>query len=297
MPKTLTISRPDDYISFLGGETGHPLVGIVDFAAVSPVRYSLNCYEVYALFLHSKVADNLTYGGSRYGHASGNLICVAPGQIGGREDDETVIDLDGYALLFHPDLLVGTPLEKEIRNFAFFDYSANEALFLNRDEQSVVAQLIRNIRDEIRQPSDAFQNAIIIGFITVILNICNRAFARQYSRTLLPGNDIVMKFSTLLNDFYYSGQQHVYGIPTVKYFADKLCVSPNYLSELVRKASGESVGTLIRNHIIRLAKNRLIACRNVSQVAYSLGFAYPQHFCRLFKRHTGLTPGQYFVDK
>ncbi|MCM1051629.1 MAG: helix-turn-helix domain-containing protein [Paenibacillus sp.] len=297
MKNILKVNFPEDYLSYIGAASRHPLIGVVDFGSVSPIRSSLNNYGVYGLFLHSKVRDDLSYGLGAFCGASGSLICVAPGQIGGREDSGDLIDIDGWALLFHPKLIAGTHLEKEMKGgFSFFDYSANEALFLEEDERESLVSLIRSIQTEIEKPADGEQNAIIVSYISVILHLCNRAYARQFCQIRQSSDDILVRLSALLNEYFDSGRQLSDGIPGVLYFADRLCMSPNYFSDLLKKTTGENASNFIREHIVRLAKNKLISSGNISQVAYDLGFEYPQHFSRMFKKHTGMTPTQYLAS-
>lgn len=295
MPKILKVETPSDLITYMGGESRHPLVGIIDFDEVSPIPSSLNDYGVYGIFMHSEVRNDLTYGRGSFGGASGSLICVAPGQIGGREDIGDLIDIDGWALLFHPDLLIGTPLEKGIRKFSYFDYSANEAVFLEDSEKESIASLMLNIKEEIGHARDSEQDAIITGYITVILHLCNRAYNRQFQMIRRNSDDILVRLSAFLNEYYNNGLQFKYGVPGVQYFADKLCMSTNYFSDMVKKTTGENAGNFIRNQIVRIAKNRLVSTGNISQVAYDMGFEYPQHFSRMFKKHTGMTPSQYMA--
>lgn len=297
MKNILKVNKPGDYLSYVGAASRHPFVGIVDFESISPIRSSLNNYGVYALFMHSKVRDDLSYGRGAFGSSSGSLICVAPGQIGGREDVGDLIDIDGWALLFHPDLIAGTHLEKEMGNFSFFDYSTNEALHLDETEQAEFASLMKSIKDETEKPADSEQNDIIIGYISVMLHLCNRAYARQFSQMRQNSDDILVRLSSLLNEYFDSRRQLSEGIPGVQYFADKLCMSSNYFSDLVKKTTGENAGNFIREHIVRLAKNRLMSGAGISQVAYDLGFEYPQHFSRMFKKHTGMTPTQISLKK
>ena len=296
MKNILKVNMPGDYLSYVGAASRHPLVGVVDFEKISPIRSSLNNDGVYGLFMHTKVRDDLSYGRGAFSGASGSLICVAPGQIGGREDAGDLIDIDGWALLFHPDLIAGTYLEKEMRGFSYFDYSANEALFLQEDERKSIVGLIKSIQSEAERSPDIEQNAIIVSYISVILHLCNRAYSRQFSQIRQSSDDILVRLSALLNEYFDRGMQLSQGIPGVQYFAGKLCMSPNYFSDMLKKTTGENASNFIREHIVRLAKNKLMACGNVSQVAYDLGFEYPQHFSRMFKKHTGITPSQYLAS-
>ena len=298
MPNILKVNMPGDYCRHVGIPSYHPLVAVVDFKAISPMPSSLNSLGVYGLFMHSRIREDVTYGSRPLEGGDGSLVCVAPGQLYGREDVGDLIDLDGWGLIFHPNLLVGNQLEREIRNFTFFDYSANEALMLIDNERELLTSIVNNIQYELQHGTDdKNRDSIIIGYLSVMLHHCNRFYNRQFIAMLNSGNDMLVQFNNLLNDYFDSGRQLVNGIPGVQYFADKMNMSSNYFSDLIKKLSGESPGNIIRNHIIRLAKNMLIAKGNVSQVAYDLGFDYPQHFTRMFKKHTGMTPKQFHIGE
>lgn len=294
MKKILNINTPGEYCNHVGLPILHPLVAVVDFSSISPMPSSLNNLGVYGLFMHSRLRDDLTYGSRNFGSGNGTLVCTAPGQLYGREDAGDLIELDGWGLLFHPDLLIGTQLESDIGKFSFFDYSTNEGLVMEEYEKEKLTSLVGYIQDELENGIvDNDRNNIIVGYLTSLLHHCNRFYNRQFSTMQSNNEDILVKLSLLINEYFDSGKQLTDGIPGVSYFADKMCMSPSYFSDLMKKSTGESAGNFIRNHIIRRAKNQLIATGNVSQVAYDLGFDYPQHFSRMFKKHTGLTPKQY----
>ncbi len=297
MTKLLKIDTPRDYLDYVGATGRHRLVGVIDFEEVSPIPSSINDYGVYGIFMHSRVRDDLTYGSGGFWGSTGSLICVAPGQVGGRDAPGELVDIDGWALLFHPDLLAGTLLEREMDRFSFFDYSANEALFMDERERDVLVSLMRNISEETARDADSEQDGIIVSYISAMLHYCNRAYQRQFSTLRRSSDDILVRLSGVLNDYYDRGLQLEHGLASVQYCAERLCMSPNYFGDMIRKYTGESAGNFIRHHVVRMAKNMLIASGSVSKVAYDLGFDYPQHFTRMFKNHVGMTPSQYLLSK
>lgn len=293
MSKILKVRNPNDYSRYLGLAEQHPLVCIIDYEEVSPIRHSLNNYSVYGLFLRDDATVNLDYGCGRYDYEKGSLMCVAPGQIGGKEDDEERVSITGWALLFHPDLLHGTPLEKTIKSYTFFDYRVNEALHMTDEEHDTLVSLMRQIRDEVKRTRDDVQDAIIVNYIGLVLNFCQRFYNRQFITRKLDNSDMLMKFERLLHDYFDGVLQLKLGLPTVQYCADKLCMSANYFGDMVKKTTGDTASSYIRQYVIRQAKNELATGASVAQAAYTLGFAYPQHLSRMFKQQTGMTPSEY----
>lgn len=293
MGKILKVNKPSDYSAWVGQTDPHELVSVINYSELSPVRYSLNNYDVYGLFLQGEEGMDLVYGSGKYDYSSGTLICVAPGQLGGKEDNGELVHLTGWAVLFHPDILQGTGLEKDIKNFSFFDYRVNEALHMTSEERDVMITLFRQLERELKFPSDDMQNRIIVGFINLLLRYAQRFYNRQFVTRTIVNNDILSKFETLLKEYFEADRQLSEGLPTVQYCSECLCMSPNYLSDVVKRMSGETANRYIKRFIVQLAKNRLVAGMNSSQVAYSLGFDYPQHFARMFKKMTGETPRDY----
>lgn len=294
MTKLLKVSNVSDYSEYLGHKDIHPLISVINYSEVSPVRHCLCNYSVFGLFLRDDVTVDLNYGFGKYDYKEGTLICVAPGQIGGKEDNGELVNIKGWAVLFHPDLLHGTHLEQTIKDYSFFDYSINEALHMSNEEHETLVSLIRQIRDEItHNKHDEIQNTIIVGFLEVMLNYCRRFYNRQFLTRKIENTDLLKNFSKLLCEYFDEEKQLSLGIPTVQYCADKLCVSANYFGDLIKKSTGETASHYIRRHIIQLAKNKLASGETINQTAYELGFEYPQHFSRMFKRCTGTTPKEY----
>ena len=293
MGNILKVKNVNDYGKYVGCAEQHPLVCVVDYAAVSPVHSSLNDYSVYGIFFHDEAELELAYGRGRYDYKQGTVICVAPGQIGGKEDDGREIALTGWALLFHPDLLHGFPLEKNIKDYSFFDYRINEALHMTYEEQEILVSLMRQIQTELSGKHDELQNAIIVGYIELVLNFCRRFYNRQFMTRKIENSDILVRFDRLLRDYFEDKLQLTLGMPTVQYCADKLCMSPNYFGDVIKKTTGDTASNHIRRFVIQMAKNGLAAGETVSQVSDRLGFEYPQHFSRMFKKQEGFPPSEY----
>lgn len=293
MSKIMKIKNVSDYSRYLGHTDRHPLVSVINYAEVSPIRHSLNSYSVYGIFFHDQQDIDLTYGCGKYDYKSGTVICVAPGQIGGKEDNGERVMLTGWALLFHPDLLRGTTLSKNIKQYTFFDYRVHEALHMTDEEHDIFVSLMQQIRNELQKPHDELQNAILIAYIELVLNFCQRFYNRQFTTRKLENSDILMKFDNLLNDYYEKNIQLTLGLPTVQYCADKLCMSPNYFGDVIKKTTSDTASNYIRQYVIQRVKNELATGASIVQVADDLGFKYPQHLSRMFKQQTGITPSEY----
>ena len=235
MSKILKVRNVNDYGRYLGCADRHPLVCIIDYADVSPIRHSLNNYSVYGLFLRDDADVDLDYGCGKYDYNKGTLLCVAPGQIGGKEDNGEQVAITGWALLFHPDLLHGFPLEKHIKDYSFFDYRVNEALHMTDEEHTILVSLMRQIREELGKKPDGLQDAILVGYIELALNFCQRFYNRQFVTRRIENSDILVRFDRLLRSYFEDKLQLTLGLPTVQYCADKLCMSPNYFGDVIKK--------------------------------------------------------------
>ena len=293
MGNILKVNRVSDYSAYHGLTDRHQLVSVIDFEEISPIRHSLNQYGVYGLFMHRNLSVDLTYGCGKYDYTNGTLICVAPGQIGGKEDDGDRIELDGWALLFHPDLLHGTLLGKRIKEYSFFDYRINEALHMTENEYDIFASFMRQIKDELENKHDDVQDLIIVGYIELMLNFCRRFYNRQFITRKLENSDILAKFEALLHEYFKNGSQETCGLPSMQYFSDRLCLSSNYLGDLIKKTTGNTATFHIRKFVMQEAKNNLASGMTISETAYALGFDFPQHLSRMFKKYEGISPTQY----
>lgn len=283
------------YNDMVGQETLHPLVSVVDLAKSGPLMQKRWRFGFYALFLKQVKCGDITYGRNYYDYQEGTIMCVAPGQIIGIKGDAgEYSDPKGTALLFHSDLIRGTSLGRNINDYTFFSYEANEALHLSESEREVVTDCFRKIELELRRPIDKHSKSLIVNNIELLLNYCVRFYDRQFITRENVNRDIIVRFEKLLNEYFVSGKPQTEGLPTVQYCADKLNLSANYLGDLIKKETGRSAQEQIQVMLTDIAKERVLdKSKSVSEVAYELGFKYPQHFTRLFKKRTGYTPKEY----
>lgn len=197
-------------------------------------------------------------------------------------------------LLFHPDLIKGTSLGQEIKSYSFFSYNSSEALHLSDEEKGIILDCLDKIKLELTHPIDKLSKRLIARNIQLLLDYCMRFYNRQFETRSQSNKDVLTRFESLLDDYFLSGKPQTEGLPTVKYFADKVFLSPNYFGDLIKKETGKTAQEYIQNKLIDTAKE-LIAGTNktVSQIAYELGFQYSQHFNRIFKKNVGQTPREY----
>ena len=222
---------------------------------------------------------------------------MAPGQTGGKEDNGERVALKGWALLFHPDLIRGTFLEGRMHRYSFFAYNVNEALHMRPGERDILVACLKLIKQEFHAPDDGCRDSIIVGLIDIVLQYCSRFYNRQFSSHRQQNSDILTRFEQLMHSYYDSERQLTDGLPTVQACASELCLSSNYFADLIKKQTGITAGEHIHRFVMSMAKSRLTAGEQVCQVAYALGFEYPQHFSRLFKKMEGCTPSEYIASR
>lgn len=295
MEKVVKLDHVDQYNSLYGLETLHPLVSVVDLTkATRSVNHVQMTYGLYALFLKGTKSCDIKYGRKNYDYQEGTIVCFAPGQSASVEMIEEEVKPEVYGIVFHPDLIRGTSLGKTIKDYTFFSYAVNEALHLSDQEKEIVMDCLNKINIELEHAIDKHSKSLIAMNIELLLNYCMRFYERQFITRKVENKDALTKFEQLLDDYFRDSEQVPEGLPTVKYFADKICLSSNYFGDMVKKETGKTPQEHIQDKIIELAKGYIVETdETVSQIAYSLGFQYPQHFCRLFKRRVGCTPNEY----
>ena len=295
MDKILNLDSVDLYNKLYGLETLNPLVSVIDLnkatSSVDLIRFN---YGIYALYLKLEKACDIKYGRQTYDYQEGTIVCFAPGQTAETNPTTDKVQVNAHGILFHPDLLRGTSLGKNIKKYTFFSYEVNEALHLSEEERSIVMDCLKIIRMELEHGVDKHSKTLLVNHIELLLNYCMRFYGRQFITRGKTNRDVLTRFENLLDEYFESTLAEQDGLPTVKYFADKLCLSSNYFGDMFKKETGKSPQEYIQEKVIELAKERISGTADtVSQIAYSLGFQYPQHFCRLFKKRVGYTPSEY----
>ena len=295
MDKILNLDSVDLYNKLYGLETLNPLVSVIDLnkatSSVDLIRFN---YGIYALYLKLEKACDIKYGRQTYDYQEGTIVCFAPGQTAETNPTTDKVQVNAHGILFHPDLLRGTSLGKNIKKYTFFSYEVNEALHLSEEERSIVMDCLKIIRMELEHGVDKHSKTLLVNHIELLLNYCMRFYERQFITRGKTNRDVLTRFENLLDEYFESTLAEQDGLPTVKYFADKLCLSSNYFGDRFKKETGKSPQEYIQEKVIELAKERISGTADtVSQIAYSLGFQYPQHFCRLFKKRVGYTPSEY----
>ena len=294
MKTILQVSNPNVYAQHVNAPVLHPLVSVIHYDEVSPIRSSLNRYAVYGLFIQRNFPKNLTYGMKMFDAPDGSIIAVEPGQIGGREDDGEDIYISGWVLLFSPQLIHGTDLEPRMKDYRYFSYFATETLVMETAEWGRITQLLTQLRHELQENADSpALRTVILGYIRLILEYCNRIYLRQLSKEDNRSSDLLKRFNNLLREYYFQERQLDMGVPSVRYCADQLAYSARYLGDVIHRATGGTAIGYIHSFVIEQGKNLLMNGHNINETAHLLGFDYPHHFTRLFKKMTGLTPREY----
>ncbi len=283
------------YNVFNNNETLHPLVSVVDLAKAAPRQASNMYYGFYTVFLKDVICGDLRYGKNTYDYQEGTLVFIAPGQVVSVETQGGAFyQPKGYALVFHPDMIHGTPLGKHIQEYTFFGYHSNEALHISERERKIVLDCFSKIEYELEHAIDKHSKRLIVSTIEMLLNYCIRFYDRQFITRDTVHKGILERFEGLLNGYFLTDKPHTIGLPSVAYCAGELHLSASYFGDLVKKETGKTAQDYIQSKVIDVAKEKIFEPgKSVSEIAYELGFKYPQHFTRLFKQKVGQSPNEY----
>jgi AraC-like DNA-binding protein len=280
--------------AFNNHPTLHPLVSVVDLSKAPARQHARVNYGFYTIFLKDIKCGDLRYGCNYYDHQEGTLVFLAPGQVVGIENNGELYQPQGYALVFHPDLIRGTALGRHIGDYTFFSYEVHEALHLSESERKIILDCFSKIQFELTQTIDKHSKTLIVSNIELFLNYCTRFYDRQFITRDTAHKGILERFEGLLNNYFQSDRPQMLGLPSVAYCAAELNLSANYFGDLIKKETGRSAQEYIQAKVMDMAKEQIFdKSRSVSQIAYGLGFKYPQHFTRLFKQRVGQSPNEY----
>ena len=275
----------------------HPLISVIDYSRVdvgnAPKKGGFTC-DFYSI--NFKKYCSFLYGRQPFDHKEGTLHCTAPGQIITYDKRKEKDSSEGLGLYFHPELIRKTALGSKINDYTFFAYNANEALHLSEQEKQILITLFGQIRIEYNTNIDVFTQELIISNIELLLNYCKRFYNRQFITRTNQSKDVIIEFEKLLLNYFKLRNSKENNIPTVKFCAGVLNLSPNYLSDLLKKETGKSAKEHIHLHLLEKSKTQLLNTnKSIKEIAYSLGFEYSQSFSKLFKKKTGLSPSEFRI--
>jgi len=277
-----------------GHQTWHPLVTVIDQSKSNAIQPYKFLSELYIVFLKDEKCADLLYGKTHYDYQEETLLFIAPGQLAGLDEENTMIQPNGWALAFHPDFIRGTALARQIKDYHYFSYNVSEALHVSSMEKSSLLESFRKIQHELMHPIDKHSRKLIISNIELFLNYCERFYERQFITREQHNKDVLIKFEETLDNYFASDKQALNGLVSVAYCAEQLHLSPKYFGDLIKKETGTTAQEHIQSKIIDVAKQRMFdISKSISEIAYEMGFKYPQHFTRLFKRKVGQSPQDY----
>lgn len=290
-----TISQLHDIIGV--EKPKHPLISVIDYSKVivenAPQEGSFTC-DFYSI--NFKKYCSFLYGRQQFDHQEGTLHCTAPNQIIAYDKQKEKDSSEGLGLYFHPELIRKTALGNKINEYTFFSYSENEALHLSEQEKQTLLTLFEQIKTEFNTNIDKFTQDLIISNIELLLNYCKRFYNRQFLTRTNQSKDVIVEFENCLLNHFKLEEINGNNTMTVKYCADLLNLSPNYLSDLLKKETGKSAQEHIQLHLLEKSKTQLLnSNKSVKEIAYALGFEYPQSFSKLFKKKTGISPSEFRI--
>jgi len=291
--KVETISELHQIAGF--PKPNHPLITIIDYSNVDiqngPESGSFICgfYSV-----NFKNNCSFMYGRQTFDHQEGSLLCTAPGQVITFDRKKEVTVTEGWGLYFHPELIRNTPLGKKIQEYSFFSYAENEALHLSEQEKQTLLSILKQMENEYNTNIDHYSHDLILSNIELLLNYCKRFYGRQFITRTNQNKDVIVRFEEFMTNYFYPYEPKNNGIPTVKLCAEAMNLSPNYLSDLLKSETGKTTQEHIHYHLLEKAKTLLVnSGKSINEIAFELGFEYPQNFSKLFKKKVGTTPTLY----
>ena len=294
MENIIKLETIQDYNNLLGTKTLHPLVSVTDLSTLKSIRHCRKNFGFYCVFYKELACGTLQYGRNKYDYEDGTLVFISPGQIAGINDDGETVNPKGIVLMFHADLLYGTPLARRMKDYTFFSYESNEALHMSDRERRIILNCFHEIREELEHTIDKHTKQIITSNIETLLNHCVRFYERQFVTREVVNRDLLTNFERILQQYFDSEKTSTIGLPSVQYCAEQMHLSPNYFGDLVKREPGKSAQEYIQLAIRERVKELLAESnKTISEIAYELGFKYPHHLSRIFKKVIGITPNEY----
>ncbi|MFD2573015.1 helix-turn-helix domain-containing protein [Spirosoma soli] len=275
----------------------HPLITVINYDQITthPEHYNVRIVvEFYVISLKSPAPRSVQYGRQYYDFDEGTMMFMAPGQVFSVQAFNEETQYEGWGLYFHPDLLVHSDLGRKMKDYTFFSYAVSEALHVSDDERQTLSVLVDTIRKEYSGNLDLYSQRVIVTAIEQLLNYAQRFYGRQFLTRQKLNTDLISRFEELLITYFQTNQQFENGQPGVEYLAGQLGLSSSYLTDLLKRETGKTTKEYVQHYVIELANQRLLSTsETVNEIAYGLGFDYPQYFNRLFKAKTGMTPVEY----
>lgn len=282
------------YSETFNNKTLHPMINLVDLNLSVLLPRTKFRLDFYAIIIKETNCGDLRYGNQYYDYSDGTLVFFGLGQVASNEPEGEMHQPYGKALIFHPDIIKGTNLGKQINEYSFFGYESKEALHLSEKEKAVVNACFANIETEISQNIDKHSKKLIVANLELLLKYCSRFYDRQFITRENANHGIIEQFELKLNDYLASEKLKTLGLPNVSFFANELHLSANYFGDLIKKETGKSALEYIQIKLLDIAKERVLdTSKSISEISYELGFKYPQHFTRLFKQKVGVSPIEY----
>jgi len=297
VPEVKVLQTVTEYTSYYGlPAPAHPLLTVVNLALARelplPVPVVPVAQQFYTVALKRGIKGLVNYGHQTYDYSAGLLTFLAPGQVSAVGPGVDISEMSGWMLLFHPDLLARFPLGQKMARYGFFSYEVHEALHLSEKEEVLLERVLQGLRYECEQPVDAFSHEMLVTQLEVLLGYANRFYHRQFLTRRVGEHDLLSRFEAELAAYF--AQEGSLALPSVQQFAERLHVSPAYLSNMLRALTGQTAQQHLHHALIEKAKRLLLSTSlTVSETAFQLGFEYPHYFTRLFKRKTGLTPAAF----